>query len=157
MDLDVKKEYISMFPYMINYIDEDSLIELVKDDISLIGSINIVSLRSDEDRTLKFINALLENIESKSNKEIVNILISNGLLNAKGKVYRYDQNSENTIYQYTKRTIRTIQKLSIDQIRLLINVDVNYVIPYLIPLYKETESREKKESIIIDSDSRCLW
>ena len=60
-----------MFPYMINYIDEDSLIELVKDDISLIGSINIVSLRSDEDRTLKFINALLENIESKSNKEIV--------------------------------------------------------------------------------------
>lgn len=156
MDLDVKKEYINMFPYMINYIDEDSLIELVKDDISLIGSINIVSLRSDEDRTLRFINALLENIESKSNKEIVNILVSNGLLNAKGKVYRYDKNSENTIYQYTKRTIRTIQKLSIDQIRLLINIDVNYVIPYLIPLYKETESREKKESIIIDSDSRCL-
>ena len=47
----------------------------------------------------------------------------------KEKYIDIDQNSENTIYQYTKRTIRTIQKLSIDQIRLLINVDVNYVIP----------------------------
>lgn len=156
MDLDVKKEYISKFPYMINYIDEDILIELVKDDISLLGSVNMISLRNNENKSLKLINALLDNIENKSNKEIVNILVSYGILNAHGKVYRYDKDSENTIFQYTKKTIRTIQKLNIDQIKILINIDVNYAIAYIIPLYKETESKEKKESIIIDSDSRCL-
>ena len=39
---------------------------------------------------------------------------------------------------------------------LLINIDVNYVLPYVVPIYNNDTDRKTKESIIIDCDSRCL-
>lgn len=156
LSVDLQREYIAKYPYMINYLSDDVLIELLKYDIELIKYVNLTLLRNDGDKTQEVICKILENLETKSNKDIVNILIHKCLLNAKGKVYRFDPNSNDISYQYTKRIIKLLQDLSISQIITLISIDVNYILPYVLPVYNKDTDRKEKEKIIIDANYRCL-
>ena len=149
--IDVQREFIISSPYMINYIDEDLLTELLKYDISLIKYVNISSFKNTE-----VIYSVLENVVKKDINEIIDIFIDKCLLNAKGKLYRFDKKSNNISYQTTKRLIRIIQRLSISDIIRLIDIDVNYSLAYIVPLYNESLEKEEKESIILDANSRCL-
>ncbi|MDD6272706.1 MAG: hypothetical protein PUA90_04225 [bacterium] len=153
MPIDVQREYINKNPYMVNYIDNDSLIELLKYDIDLLRFVSFPSLKDNQD----VIYGLIENIENKSIKDIINIFINKGLVNAKGKLYRYDSNSEDISYQYTPKLLKIIQKLDINQIISLIMTDVNYSLAYIVPVYNDNDSIEEKEKIIIDCNSRCLY
>lgn len=153
MSIEVQREYINNNPYMINYIDSKTLIELLKYDINLLRFLNIPSLKDNHE----IIYGLLENIENKPIKEIINIFINKGLVNAKGKLFRYDNNSEDISYQYTPKLLRLIQKLDINQIMSLLMTDVNYAIAYIVPIYNDDDSIEEKEKIIIDCNSRCLY
>ena len=122
----------------------------------LIKYLNIAALKSKDNKDHEVVYGLLEEIGNRNINDIVNILIDKGLLNAKGKLFRFDSKSNNISYQYTKRLIKIIQSLSIEQMMLLINIDVNYVLPYVVPIYNNDTDRKTKESIIIDCDSRCL-
>ena len=64
--IDVQKEYIHAYPYMINYIDDNTLIELLKYDIDLIKYVNMPSLKNKDDKSLEVIYGILDNIENKS-------------------------------------------------------------------------------------------
>ena len=152
MGIDVQMEYIKEYPFMINYLSNEVLIEILKYDIKLIKYVNLSNLKNDQE----VIYGILEGIEHKSINDIVDIFLNIGLVNAKGKLFRFDPNSNNMTYQYTKRLIKIIQGLSIEQIMLLINIDVNYVLPYIVPVYNNDTDIEIKENIIIDCDSRCL-
>lgn len=156
MPIDIQREYINNYPFMINYLSKETLIELLKYDIDLIKYLNISALKSKGNLDQEVIYGLLDGIEHKSINDIVNIFINRGVLNAKGKLFRFDAKSNNMSYQYTKRLIKMIQGLSIEQIMLLINIDVNYVLPYIVPVYNNDTERSTKEQIIIDCDSRCL-
>ena len=156
MPIDIQREYINNYPFMINYLSKETLIELLKYDIDLIKYLNISALKSKGNLDQEVIYGLLDGIEHKSINDIVNIFINRGVLNAKGKLFRFDAKSNNMSYQYTKRLIKMIQGLSIEQIMLLINIDVNYVLPYIVSVYNNDTERSTKEQIIIDCDSRCL-
>lgn len=156
MPVDIQKEYINNYPFMINYLDKDVLVELLKYDIDLIKYLNMTFLKSKNNLDQEVMYGILDGIEHKSINDIVNIFINKGVLNARGKLYRFDSKSNNMSYQYTKRLIKTIQGLSIEQMILLINIDVNYVLPYIVPVYNNDTERTTKENIIIDADSRCL-
>lgn len=151
MPIDIQREFIISSPYMINYIDEDLLTELLKYDISLIKYVNISSFKNTE-----VIYSVLENAVKKDINEIINIFVDKCLLNAKGKLYRFDKKSNNSSYQTTKRLVRIIQRLSIVDIIKLIDIDVNYSLAYIVPLYNEKIEKEEKESIILEANSRCL-
>lgn len=154
--IDIKCEYINRYPFMINYISSSSLIELLKYDINFIRYINITSFKREEDKSIEIIYEILSNIENKSVKDIVDIMIDKGLFNAKGKVFRYDPKSNDVTYQYTKRLIRILQNLSIEQIIPLIQIDSNYVLPYVVPVYNDNTDLRDKEKIVVDADFRCL-
>ena len=154
--IDVQVEYINKYPYMINSVDKDLLISLLQYDLNLIKYVNLSSLKNNEDHSLEIVHGLLSNIESKSIRETIDLLVNKGLLNAKGKLYRFDKNSNDTSYQYTDQIIEIIQNLTVEQIVALIKIDVNYVIPYVVPLFYNDYSNEMKERIIIDSNFRCL-
>lgn len=156
MPVDIQKEYINNYPFMINYLDKDVLVELLKYDIDLIKYLNMTSLKSKNNLDQEVMYGILDGIEHKSINDIVNIFINKGVLNARGKLYRFDPKSNNMSYQYTKRLIKMIQGLSIEQMILLINIDVNYVLPYIVPVYNNDTERTTKENLIIDADSRCL-
>lgn len=156
MSVEVQKEYISSAPYLINYLKVDTLIELLKYDIDLIKYVNLVSDSDDDSRVLDIVCGILDTIETKSNKEIINILVNKCLLNAKGKLYRFDSKSNDISFQYTKRVINKFQDLSVDQIVALIGIDANYVLPYVVPLYKdETEKSEKLNRVEL-AKNRCI-
>ena len=154
--IDVQREFIEECPYMINYLKDEALINLLKYDIDLIRYVNLSILKNDTDKTQEVVCGILENIENKSNKQLINIIINKCLLNAKGKVYRFDSKSNDISYQYTKRVIKLLQNLTIDQMLILIAVDVNYILPYILPVYNEDTDRSEKEKIIIDCNYRCL-
>ena len=154
LPIEVQTKYIEENPFIINYIDSKTLSEILKYDIELIRYVNKVALREDDSQEV--IYDILDNIENRSNKDIANILVSKCLLNAKGKLYRFDINSNNIGYQYTRRIIKVIQKLSIQQIISLIKIDVNYVLPYIVPVYNDNTERSDKENEIIDCNARCL-
>ncbi len=156
MEIDIQKEYIIKYPSMINYIDEEILVNLLKYDINLIKYVNIPSLKSIDDKSHKFIYGILDNIQNKSTSEIINIFIDKGVLNAKGKLYRYDNKSNNLSYQYSKKIISIIKSLPLQTINELIKVDINYVLAYIVPLYNDSIDRVTKDKIIIDCNSRCL-
>ena len=156
MDVDIQREYVKKHPYMINYLSEEVLVNVLKYDPDLLRYTNFSLNKNKEDKTQEVVCQILENIETKTNKELVNILVSKCLLNAKGKLYRFDPNSNDISYQYTKRIIKLIQKLTINQIITLVMIDVNYILPYVVPVYNNNLSREEKEKIVIDCNSRCL-
>lgn len=156
MSIDVQKEYVHKYPFMINYLDEKTLIELLKYDIELIKYVNMPALKNDTDKTQEVIYGILDNVENKSMKEVVDIFINKCVLTAKGKLYRYDNSSNNMSYQYTKRAIKLIQSLSLNQISALINIDVNYCLPYIIPVYNEDSDIELKEKETMSANARCL-
>lgn len=156
MDIDIQKEYINTYPAMINYIDEKVLVNLLKYDINLIKYVNIASLKDENDKSYKFLYGVLENIKSKSSSEIINLFIDKGLLNAKGKLYRYDVKSNNITYQYNKKVISIIQSLQVEAINELIKIDINYLLAYICPLYNDSMDRAAKDKLIIDCNSRCL-
>lgn len=154
--IDVQVEYINKYPYMINSVDKELLIKLLQYDLNLIRYVNLSSIKSSSDHSLEIVHGLLSNIESKSIRETIDMLVNKGLLNAKGKLYRYDKNSNDISYQYTDEIIEIIQNLTIEQIVALIKIDVNYVIPYVVPMFYNDYSNEMKEKVIIDSNVRCL-
>jgi len=156
MNIDVQKEYVHKYPFMINYLDEKTLIELLKYDIELIKYVNMPALKNDTDKTQEIIYGILDNVENKSMKEVVDIFINKCVLTAKGKLYRYDNSSNNMSYQYTKRAIRLIQSLSLNQMSALINIDVNYCLPYIIPIYNDDTDLEIKEKETMSANARCL-
>lgn len=154
--IDIKCEYISRYPFMINYISSSSLIELLKYDISFIKYINVTAFKREEDKSIEIIYEILSNIENKSVKDIVDIMVDKGVFNAKGKLFRYDSKSNDITYQYTKRLIKLIQNLGLEQIIPLIQIDVNYVLPYVVPVYNDNADIRDKEKIVVDADFRCL-
>lgn len=156
MEIDIQKEYISKYPSMINYIDENILVNLLKYDISLIKYVNISSLKSVDEKSYKFIYKVLDNIQNKSTNEIINIFIDKGLLNAKGKLYRFDNKSNNLSYQYSKKIINIIKSLPLQTINELVKIDINYALAYIVPIYNDSVDRVTKDKIIIDCNSRCL-
>ncbi len=156
MSVDVQKEYIHKYPFMINYLDEKTLIEVLKYDMDLIKYVNMPALKNETDKTQEVIYGILDNVENKSMKEVVDIFINKCVLTAKGKLFRFDTSSNNMSYQYTKRAIKMIQSLSLNQISALINIDVNYCLPYIIPVYNEDTDIKIKESEIMAANSRCL-
>lgn len=156
MPIDVQCEYISKFPHMINSIDSETLVKLLQYDIDLIRNINISSLKNPKDHSLEIVYGLLANIESYSVKEIINMIVNKGLLNAKGKLYRFDKSSNDCSYQYTTQMIEIIQRLNIEQIVSLIMIDLNYILPYVAPVFYSDYTNENKEKVIIDCNSRCL-
>ena len=151
-NIEVQKEYINNYPYMINYLEEETLIELLKYDIDLIKYVNLSIFKNENDKTQEVVCGILESIENKTNKELVNILVNKCLLNAKGKLYRFDPKSNNISYQYTKRVIRLLQRLNVEQISTLILVDSNYILPYVVPVYNDDTSREEKEKLVVDAN-----
>ena len=154
--VDIQKEYIEECPYMINYLKDEVLIDLLKYDIELIRYVNLSLLKNENDKTQEVVCGILENIEHKSNKELVNVLINKCLLNAKGKLYRFDNKSNDISYQYTKRVIKLLQNLTTEQVIALLLVDSNYILPYVVPVYNADTKRSEKEKIVIDCNSRCL-
>lgn len=156
MSVDVKVEYIKKYPYMINYLNDEVLTEILKYDIELIKYVNLSTFKNKDDKTQEVVCSILENIESKSNREVVNILVNKCLLNAKGKLYRYDRKSNDISYQYTKRVIKLLQNLTLEQMITLVMVDSNYSLLYAIPVYNDDTSREIKQKIIVDCNKRCL-
>lgn len=156
MPIDVQCEYINKYSYMINSIDSETLVNLLQYDIDLIRNINISSLKNPKDHSLEIVYGLLSNIESYSIKEIINIMINKGLMNAKGKLYRFDKSSNDCSYQYTTQSIEIIQRLNVEQIVSLIRIDANYILPYVAPLFYSDYDSENKEKVIIDCNSRCL-
>ena len=156
MSVDVQKEFIQKHPFMINYVDEKTLIELLKYDIELIKYVNMPALKNDTDKTQEVIYGILDNVENKSMKEVVDIFINKCVLTAKGKLFRYDTSSNNMSYQYTKRAIKMIQSLSLNQISALINIDANYSLPYIIPVYNDDTDKSIKESETMAANARCL-
>ena len=155
-DVEVQKEYVKKRPYIMNYLDTDIITNVLKYDFNLIKNVNLSLTRNGNDDTQDIICGILDNIQNKPTKEVVNILVNKCILNAKGKLFRFDPRSNDISYQYTKRIITKIQKLTINQIITLIMIDANYVLPYVAPIYSEDVSREEKEKIIIDSNFRCL-
>ena len=115
-----------------------------------------LSLKDENDKSYKFLYGVLENIKSKSSSEIINLFIDKGLLNAKGKLYRYDVKSNNITYQYNKKVISIIQSLQVEAINELIKIDINYLLAYICPLYNDSMDRAAKDKLIIDCNSRCL-
>lgn len=156
MPIDIQAEYIQNNPYMISLLNKDSLVSLLQYDIDLIKHINISFFKDSVNHGLDVVYGLLSNVESLTTKEIINIFVNKGLLNAKGKLYRFDKNSEDCSYQYTIKLIEVIQKLNIEQIINLIKIDCNYILPYVVPVFYSDYSTEMKEKVIIDSNSRCL-
>ena len=154
--VDIQKEYIEECPYMINYLKDETLIDLLKYDIELIKYVNLSLLKNENDKTQEVVCGILENIEHKSNKELVNTLVNKCLLNAKGKLYRFDNKSNDISYQYTKRVIKLLQNLTIEQVIALLLVDSNYILPYVVPVYNTDTPRNEKEKIVIDCNLRCL-
>ncbi len=154
--IDVQKEYIKRYPYMINYLDEKTLIELLKYDLDLVKYVNMPALKNDTDKTQEVIYRIMDNIENKSMKEVVDIFINKCVLTAKGKLFRYDASSNNMSYQYTKRALKLIQSLSLNQISALINIDVNYSLAYIVPVYNDDAEREIKERVTMEANARCL-
>lgn len=155
-DVDIQKEYVVKRPYVMNYLDTDTITNILKYDINMIKYVNLSLSKNKNDGTHEIISGILDNIQNKSNKEIVNILVNKCVLNAKGKLYRFDPKSHDISYQYTKRIMRKIQTLTVDQIITLIMIDANYILPYVAPIYSADTSKEEKEKIIIDSNLRCL-
>lgn len=153
MSIDIQKEFIKSYPFMINYINEKTLIEILKYDTDLIRFVNIYDLNNNHD---DIICEIFENIESKKTEEIIDIFVEKSLLNAKGKLYKFDKKSQNVSYQYSKKLIKVIQSLNIEHIISLINIDVNYVLAYTVPIYDENSSQKTKETIIIDNNKKCL-
>ena len=153
---DVQAKYIKDHPYMMNYLDVETMINVLNYDSDLIRYANFNFKKNNEDMMQEVACGLLEKIDNKTNKEIVNILVSRCLLNAKGKLYRFDPNSNEISYQYTKRIIKTLQKLTISQIVTLVMIDVNYILPYIVPVYKDDLPTDEKKKITIDCNSRCL-
>ena len=90
MPVDVQKEFIKEYPFMINYLDTETLTELLKYDIELIKYLNIAALKSKDNKDHEVVYGLLEEIGNRNINDIVNILIDKGLLNAKGKLFRFD-------------------------------------------------------------------
>jgi len=156
MDADVQAKYVKENTYIINYLSIETLIKVLKYDSNLIRYVNFNINKNSEDKTQEVLCGILENIETKSNKELINILINKCLLNAKAKLYRFNPNSNEISYQYTKRIIRILQGLTINQIITLIMIDVNYVLPYIVPVYNKNIEIEEKKKIITDANSRCL-
>ena len=154
--IDVQVEYIKKYPYMINSLSKETLIKILQYDLNLIRYLNISSLKSSYDHSLEIVHGLLNNIESKSIRETIDILVNKGLLNAKGKLYRFDKSSNDTSYQYTTELIEIIQNLTVEQMVALIKIDVNYALPYVVPLFYSEFSRDEKDKVIIDSNFRCL-
>ncbi len=151
MPIDMQREFIESSPYLINNLDEDSLTELLKYDIELLKYVNISSFKNTE-----VIYKVLENVVDANIDNIINVFVDKCLLNAKGKLFRYDKNSNNISYQITKRLVRIIQSLPISKIMPLIDIDTNYVLAYVAPLYNENISKKEKESITLEANSRCL-
>ena len=83
-------------------------------------------------------------------------MVDKCVFNAHGKLYRYDPKSNDITYQYTKRLISIIENLDINQMISLINIDVNYVLPYIVPVYNDNTDIRDKEKTIVDCDFRCL-
>ena len=156
VDPDVQAKYIKDHPYMMNYLDIETMINVLNYDSDLIKYANFNIRKNKEDMTQEVVCGFLEKIENKTNKEIVNILVSKGLLNAKGKLFRFDPNSNDISYQYTRRIIKIFQRLTINQIVTLVMIDVNYILPYIVPVYKDDVTIEEKKKITIDANSRCL-
>ena len=154
--IDVQTEYIRKYPYMINYWEDETLIEILKYDIELIKYVNLSGNKNKVDKTQEVVCGILENLNIKSNRDVVNILVNKCVLNAKGKVYRFDEKSNDISYQYTKRVIRMLQELTTEQMLALIMVDANYVLPFIVPVYKDDTDRKEKEKITIDCNKRCL-
>ena len=154
--VDIQTEYIRKYPYMINYLADSVLIEILKYDIELIKYVNLSGNKNKDDKTQEVVCGILENISIKSNREVVNMLVNKCVLNAKGKIYRFNPKSNDISYQYTKRVIRLLQELTIEQMIALIMVDVNYVLPYIVPVYKDDTDRKEKEKLTIDCNKRCL-
>ena len=154
--IDVQTEYIRKYPYMINYLKDNELIEILKYDIDLIKYVNLSGNKNKDDKTQEVVCSILENLNIKSTREIINMLVNKCVLNAKGKLYRFDFTSNDISYQYTKRIVRLLQDLTIEQMKALIMVDVNYALPYVIPVYKDDTDRKEKEKITIDCNKRCL-
>ena len=155
-DVDIQIKYVQNRPYIMNYLDPNLITNMLKYDISLIKNVNLSLSKNKSDKTQEIICGILENIQNKSSKEIVNILVNKCVLNAKGKLFRFNSKSNDISYQYTKRIITKIQSLTIEQIITLIMIDANYILPYVAPIYSESTSREEKEKIIVDSNLRCL-
>ena len=155
-DVDIQKEYVIKRPYVMNYLDTSTITNILKYDINMVRYVNLSLSKNKNDGTHEIISGILDNIQNKTNKEIVNILVNKCVLNAKGKLYRFDPKSHDISYQYTKRIMRKIQSLTIDQIITLIMIDTNYILPYVAPIYSADTSKEEKEKIIIDSNLRCL-
>ncbi len=156
MDPDVQARYIKDNTYLINYLSIETLINVLKYDSNLIRYVNFNINKNKEDKTQDVLCGILENIETKSNKELINILINKCLLNAKAKLYRFNPNSNEISYQYTKRIMRILQGLTLKQIITLIMIDANYALPYIVPVYNRNVSLEEKKKIITDANSRCL-
>ncbi len=156
MNIDVQKEFVHKYPFMINYLDEKTMIEVLKYDIELIKYVNMPALKNNTDKTQEVIYGVLDNVENKSMKEVVDIFINKCVLTAKGKLYRYDSSSNDMSYQYTKRAIKMIQSLSLNQISALVNIDANYALPYIIPIYNEDTEKDLKESETMAANARCL-
>ena len=156
MPIDVQCEYMKMFPHMINSVDKDSLINLLQYDIELIKYINISHMKASGNHGLEVIYGVLSNLETYSIREIINMCINKGLMNAKGKLYRFNKESEDCSYQYTTQIFEIIQRLNIEQITGLIMIDTNYILPYVAPVFYADYNDENKEKVIIDCNSRCL-
>ncbi len=155
-DVDIQREYIKKRPYIINYLDSNIISNVLKYDINLIKYLNLSLPNNKENNTQEIIASVMDVLENKSNKEIVNILVNKCVLNAKGKLYRFNPKSNDISYQYTKRIMTRIQRFSINQIITLIMIDANYVLPYVAPIYSDSTPKDEKEQIIIDSNLRCL-
>lgn len=156
LPFEIQREYINRYPFMINYLDIDIVNQLLRYDSSLMKYIKYSVFKNKTDKNFDLVYYLFENINNKSSKDIVDLFVDKGLLNAKGKVYRFDKKSNNLTYQYTKRLIQIMQSLSIEQMIPLIEIDSNYVLPYVLPIYNDNADVKLKETIIIDANSRCL-
>ncbi len=155
-DEDVQIKFVNTYPYMINYIDVKTITKLLIKDINLLKYVNIPSLKSKTDKGYDFIYDIINSTISKPLNDIVNVFIDKCVFNAKGKLYRFDIESHNISYQYTKKLLGIFQQLNINQVSSLINIDENYALAYIVPIYNYNSSNDLKINMTNNSLRRCL-
>ena len=78
MPLDIQRQYITMYPYMLNYIDKNIMIELLKYDETMVKYLSIPALDDYE-----AIYDVLDSSRLKGIKSIIDIFVDKSILNAK--------------------------------------------------------------------------
>ena len=173
MDDEYQIETITKFPNAYQYASEDLKTKIYKDVYDSKCVLAMRSLLKKDINNARFLNIhgllnelndyepimdLFKDINLEDSETIKNFFINTGIMSAKGKLLSSDTvlhgcSPERTdgIDGYKSSQISIIQSLDINQIQELVDIDSNYILPYLTGSGIQTLTKEEAEN----SRSRC--